>query len=127
MFRNAQNISVRVPEPGDLRAGRRCPDAQLVLVHTLVALEADSGLPETLDGRSDLRDLPAQNCTVSRWEFFSHAETQHDAIRLKDQREGRLFHHHAKAKNVSIEISCAGYVNDGDESNDVVSAKSGVL
>src|SRR5580692_9076200 len=127
MFRNTQDIPVGVLEPGDLRAGRRSPDAQLVLVHTLIALEADSGLPQALHGRSDLRDLPAQNRAVSRRKFFSHAETEHDAIRLKDQRKRRLFHHQAKAKSVLIELFRAGYVDDRNESDDVVFAKSGML
>jgi hypothetical protein len=127
MFRKTQDIPVGVPEPGDLRAGGRSPDAQLVLVHTLIALEADSGLPQALHGRSDLRDLPAQYGAVSRRKFFRHAETQHDAIRVKDQRKRRLLHHQAKAERVLIEIFRAGYVDDGNESDDVVFAESGML
>src|SRR5882724_10916391 len=53
MFRNAQDIPVGILEPGDLRASRRSPDAQLVLAHTVVALEVDSGLPQGLDRLSD--------------------------------------------------------------------------
>ena len=61
------------------------------------------------------------------WKFFGHAESQHDAIGFKDQRERRLFHEQAKAQRVPIEISGTGHVDDGDEADDVVFAESGKL
>jgi hypothetical protein len=94
------------------------------LIHTPIALEADSGLRQVHNGCGDLWDLPTQNRAMGWWEFFSHAQTQHDAIGVKDQRERRLFHDQAKAKNISVEIPRAGYVDDGDKSDDVVFAES---
>jgi hypothetical protein len=61
------------------------------------------------------------------WKLFRHTKTKHDAIGLKDQRERRFFHHQAQAKSVPIEFPRAGYVNDGNESDDVVLAESGEM
>ncbi len=58
-------------------------------------------------------------------EFLRHSETQHNAIGLEDQRKRRFFRDQAKAKNVSIEIPRAGYVDDVDKCDDVVIAESG--
>src|SRR5271156_4657907 len=83
-------------------------------------------MPQTLNRRSDLRDLPAQYRAVCGRKFFRHAETQHDAIRLENQRKRRLFHHQAKAESVLIEVFRAGYVDDGNEGDEVVYAESGI-
>jgi hypothetical protein len=61
------------------------------------------------------------------WKFFSHTKAKHDAIRLKDQRERRLFRHQTKAKRVPVKIPGPGHVNDGNESDDVAAAKSSEL
>ena len=126
-FCDTQTVPVGIFKPGDPRARRRGPDAQLILVHSSVALEANSRLPQVLNGCGDLRDLPARNRAMGWGEFLSHAETQHDSIGIKDQGEGRFFADQAKAQNVPIEIYRAGHVDNRDKPYDVVLAESGEL
>src|ERR1700733_9902735 len=127
MFRKAQNVSIRILEPCDLGAGWRGPDPHLILLHEVVALETYSGLSQVFHRRGDIRDLPAQYRSMGRRKLFTHSQAQHDAVSLKHQRERRLFTHQPQTERVAVEFLRAGNIDNGDEPDDVVLAKSGVL
>src|SRR5580692_11999006 len=127
MFRKTQNISVRILEPRNLGAGWGCPDAHLILLHEVVALEMNSGLFQVFHRRGDIRDVPTQYRSAGRRKLFSHSQAQHDAVSLKHQCEWRLFTYQPQTERVTVEFLRAGDIDNGEEANDVVLAKSGVL
>jgi hypothetical protein len=91
MLRDTQDVAIGISEPRYFRARGRCPNALCVLFQLRVTFELDSGLFQILHRGARVRNLPAQNGTVSRRKLLGQPQTQHDAICIEDQGERRLF------------------------------------
>lgn len=127
VFRNAEDISVWIFEPGDACAGRGCPYSKFVGPQKIVALKRDACVHQVADGDLDVWDLPADDGADVGRELLAHAEAQHDAMSVEYQRVGRFFFDEAKAERVAIEGFGAFDIDDGCEGDEIVLAEIGGL
>jgi hypothetical protein len=127
MFRKAQDISVGVFEPGNFSPGWSDPDARCILTHAFVAFESDTCQCKCVYGVGNILNLPSQDGAASNRRFGSHDKAQHDPVRIEDQGERWFFCDQAKVENIPVKVPGTLYVEDGDESDDVVGSKSCML
>src|ERR1700734_150823 len=122
MFREAEDISIGILEPGDARTGGSSPDAKRILLHPVevVTLEVNAGFDQFVDGGDDVGHLPAEDGALRRRVLFGHPQTDHDAIGIEDKRKRRFLIEQRQSERVAIEDLGALDVDDGGEADDVV-------
>src|SRR5207248_2834640 len=69
-----EHVAVGVGEPGDLGAGGSGPYAQRVLVHAVVAGEADAAVAEVADGCGDVVDAPPADRVARGTQLGHHSD-----------------------------------------------------
>src|SRR5437763_1921629 len=82
-----EGVSVRVFEPGYLRAGRSRPNTQLILRQTVKAFKANSALCQFLDLCANVGHVPTKNCVFCRMQFMNFLHAEHRAVHIEHDRE----------------------------------------
>jgi hypothetical protein len=118
VFRNRQNIAVRIFEPSHLVATGSRPNPQLVLFQEAESLEVNPSVVECSHHFLNARNLPSQNRERCRFEFRSFRDPDHDPICIQYQSKPVIFDE-AKSQHSLVKGPCLSRVSGGNEGNDI--------
>src|SRR5438046_281784 len=86
VFGQAEDIAVRIFEPGHLRAGGSCPDSEIVLRDVPIAFERDACPHEIGYRASNIGDLPAEDGAKRGGHLTTHPKPDHNAMGVEYKR-----------------------------------------
>ncbi len=95
------------------------------VVHTLVALELNTGSHQAIDSRFNVCHIPAQDGELLWLQPVNRRHPQHDSVRVEDQRKRLFVGDQLQAEHAFIECACFCRIGGRSERNHVAAAKNG--
>src|SRR5580704_5633566 len=86
MLRDAQNVAVRVFEPGDSIACRRCPNTQVAILNERIFFDSYAAVPEPASNRLNILYFPTEDGALQRSEIRHFCDANFVATDTHNQR-----------------------------------------
>src|SRR5712691_4502771 len=118
VFRNRENVSVRILEPGHFVAAGSGPDPELVLFEETEPLELDPAFLKTRDDFFYPCDLPSEDRELRWLEVGGFRNAHHDSVRIHDESEAVVLDE-AQSQHALVKFPRSLGVGRGHKRNDV--------